>query len=138
MKNKKTHSLVIKLVIISALLITALPIGVSAGSATLTADYATAKATLTCDFNWFSNDTAKATTKRTYLDLNSPTTYRVAVRLEEWETSKKCTRYNYKSGVKSVSLSADVKDVYQFASRHSIDNENNTKEFAYKSFIEAE
>lgn len=72
------------------------------------------------------------------VDSKSPTKYRVAVRLEEWETKKKCTRFNYKSGEKSASLSASVKDIYQFASRHSIDNNKNTKEFAYKSFIEAE
>lgn len=134
MKKTKIH----KLTIIIALLIMALPIGASARSATLKADYATASAKLDCKFKLIKNDTATATTIITYLASKSPTKYRVAVRLEEWETKKKCTRYTYKSGAKSASINKSVKDVYQFASRHSIDNNTNTKEFAYKSFIEAE
>ncbi len=136
MKTLKKRTLIIMI----AVLIMTMPMAVCAASRTLSADYASGKATLSCSFHWkkLNNDTATATTEITKLDPDSPTKYRVAVRLEEWETSKKCTRFQYQSGDNSVSLSTSVEDVFQFASRHSIDNENNTKELEVTSFYYAE
>ncbi len=136
MKKYKVRTLVI----MTAVLIMTLPMVVSAASTTLNADYASAKATLSCSFHLkaFNNDTATATTEITELDSAAPTKYRVAVRLEEWETKKKCTRFQYKNGDNKVTLTTSVEDVVQFASRHSIDNENNTKELEVTSFYDAE
>lgn len=134
-KNKIRKSM-----IIIAVIIMALPIGASAASATLNADYATAKATLSCDFHWkiFADDSATASTEMTYVDPEAPEKYRVAVRLEAWENRKKCTKFTYKSGNETASTSLTANDVYQFASRHSIDNSNNTKELEATSFYNAE
>lgn len=128
------------LVIMVAVLVMALPIGVSAASTTLYADYARAKASLSCSFRLkaLGNDSASACTERTYIDPASPTKYRMAVRLEAWENKSQCTKYSYKNGDKKASTSLSAKDVVQFASRHSIDNSNNTKELAAKSFYDAE
>lgn len=136
MKKIKLRTLVIMI----AVLVMALSIGVSAASTTIYADYARATASLTCKFRLkaVGSDSASAYTERTYLDPASPTKYRMAVRLEAWENKNGCTKFVYKNADKKATVSLSVKDVVQFASRHSIDNSNNTKELAAKSFYNAE
>ena len=120
-----------------------LPVSVYASttkSANLYADYARAKGVLTCSFHWkiADKDSADAYTEITNRESNSPTDYRVAVRLETWETSNKCTRYVYKNNQNKAIAKASADDVCQFASRHSIDNSTDTKELAVDSLYAAE
>ena len=109
-------------------------------SANLYADYASAKGVLTCSFHWkiADKDSADAYTEITNREPNSPTDYRVAVRLETWKTSNKCTRYVYKNNQNKAIAKASADDVFQFASRHSIDNSTDTKELAVDSLYAAE
>lgn len=76
------------------LIILAVPVNVYASTTRLVdlnADYANGKGVLTCSFRWkvLGADSADAYTEITNRDSDSPTAYRVAVRLETWETSNK-------------------------------------------------
>lgn len=132
------------IIILAMFVFLAVPVSVyaksSTRSVTLSADYATGKGKLECKFQWkiFGKDSADAYTEITKREKNSPTNYRVAVRLETWKTSKKCTKYSYKNGRNKASLSASNADVYQYASRHSLDDNSNTKELAARSIYAPE
>lgn len=136
----KIKGKILVMVMVASLVV---PGSVYAGSktATLKADYATATATLSTKFGFAffkKRDYATASTEITKRDKNSPINYRVAVRLETWEDSDKCTRYTYGIGKNSVTKKASASDVCQFASRHSIDDSKNAKELEARSFYYAE
>ena len=143
MKSKMKSNIKSNIIIMAMLIILAVPVSVYASNTrtvNLNADYAKGIGALTCSFSWQirGDDSADAYTKITNRDTNSPTDYRVAVRLETWETSKKCTKYVYKNGKGIAEVSASANDVCQFASRHSIDNSTNTKELVAHSLYTAE
>lgn len=98
----------------------------------LHSDYCDAEAKLKCTWSWFGEDTAEATTTFT----NKSGNYRVAVRLEEWDEKDGMTDFKYKNNSSKAYVSYSKKGVYQYCSRHSIDNSKNTKELEATSLYE--
>lgn len=113
-------------------------IPVFAGTKSSTLEYKGSKATakLDVDFSWkiITSDKATATTSFT----NNPNNYRVAVRLERWDTSSTMGDYKYNSDAQIAQCNYTWTDVHAFQSRHSIDNSTNTIEYAVDSFNEKE
>lgn len=99
-----------------------------------TLEYKGVKATakLTPNFQWSVLGSDKATATTEFTTDNGG--YRVAVRLERWDDKNTMGDYKYNSDSSLAQCNYTWTDVYAFQSRHSIDNSNNTLEYAVDSF----
>lgn len=104
----------------------------AAYSSTLEYKGTKATATLTPTFNWQILGSDKATAKTEFTTNNNG--YRVAVRLERWDDKNTMGDYKYDSDSSLAQCNYTWTDVYAFQSRHSIDNSDNTAEYAVDSF----
>ncbi|SEA04140.1 hypothetical protein SAMN02745687_01543 [Lachnospiraceae bacterium NK3A20] len=87
-----------------------------------------ATATLTPTFQWVRNGNDKATAKTKFV-ISNPN-YRVAVRLERWDSKTTMGDFKYNNDKTLAQCNYTWTDVYAFQSRHSIDNSNDTVELA--------
>lgn len=99
-----------------------------------TLEYKGTKATakLVPEFHWAVNGSDKATATTKFTTSNNG--YRVAVRLERWDNKNTMGDYKYDSDSSIAQCNYTWTDVYAFQSRHSIDNSNNTQEYAVDAF----
>ncbi|MDY4095729.1 MAG: hypothetical protein SOY47_03250 [Lachnospiraceae bacterium] len=104
----------------------------AASSSTLEHKGVKATAKLIPTFQWAISGNDKATAITEFTTDNND--YRVAVRLERWDDKNTMGDYKYDSDSSIAQCNYTWTDVYAFKSRHSIDNSNNTVEYAVDSF----